>query len=37
MDATLIRIELTLEADTLKGAWTDPDGNSGAISLALKK
>jgi hypothetical protein len=37
MDATLIKIELTLEADTLKGAWTDPDGNSGAISLALKK
>jgi hypothetical protein len=37
MDTSLIRIELTLEADTLKGAWYDPDGNSGAISLALKK
>jgi hypothetical protein len=37
MDSTLIRIELVLEAETLKGAWYDPDGNSGAISLALKK
>lgn len=33
----LIKIELVLENETLKGAWTDPDGNSGAISLALKK
>jgi hypothetical protein len=37
MDTTLIRIELTLEADALKGVWNDPDGNSGAISLSLKK
>jgi hypothetical protein len=37
MDTTLIRIELALEADTLKGAWSDPDGNTGAISLTLKK
>jgi hypothetical protein len=33
----LIKIELTLEAETLKGFWFDPDGNSGAIELALKK
>ena len=33
----LIKIELTLEAETLKGFWLDPDGNSGAIELALKK
>jgi hypothetical protein len=37
MDTTLIKVEITLEAETLKGAWADPDGNSGAISLALKK
>jgi hypothetical protein len=37
MDTTLIKIELALEADTLKGAWSDPDGNTGAISLTLKK
>ncbi len=37
MDTMLIKIELTLEAETLKGAWADPEGNSGAISLALKK
>lgn len=37
MDTTLIKIELTLENETLKGAWYDPDGNSGAILLALKK
>jgi hypothetical protein len=35
--AVLIKIELLLEGETLKGAWTDPDGNSGAISLTLKK
>jgi hypothetical protein len=34
---TLIKIELTLEGETLKGVWFDPDGNSGTISLALKK
>ncbi len=37
MDTSLIKIELTLESETLKGAWADPEGNSGAISLALKK
>lgn len=33
----LIKIALTLEAETLKGAWSDPDGNSGPIELKLKK
>ena len=33
----LIKIELVLENDTLKGFWSDPEGNSGAISLVLKK
>lgn len=37
MDTSLIKIELVLEADALKGAWFDPDGNTGAISLTLKK
>jgi hypothetical protein len=34
---TLIKIELLLEGETLKGAWSDPEGSSGAISLALKR
>jgi hypothetical protein len=33
----LIKIELILETETLKGVWFDPDGNSGTIELALKK
>jgi hypothetical protein len=37
METTLIKIELVLENETLKGAWYDPLGNSGAISLGLKK
>jgi hypothetical protein len=37
MGGTLIRIELALEGETLKGAWSDPEGNSGGIELALKK
>ncbi len=36
-ETLLIKIELTLEAETLKGIWSDPDGNSGAIELKLKK
>jgi hypothetical protein len=36
-ETILIKIELVLENDTLKGFWADPEGNSGAISLALKK
>lgn len=34
---TLIKIELTVEAEAMKGVWFDPDGNSGAVELALKK
>lgn len=34
---SLIKIELTVEGETMKGVWFDPDGNSGAIELALKK
>jgi hypothetical protein len=34
---TPIKIELTLENETLKGVWFDPDGNSGAMELKPKK
>jgi hypothetical protein len=34
---TLIKIELLYDKDTLKGVWYNPDGESGAIDLALKK
>jgi hypothetical protein len=34
---TLIKIELLLDQETLKGVWFDPDGNSGAIELLKKK
>ncbi|RPJ01305.1 MAG: hypothetical protein EHM31_06155 [Candidatus Aminicenantes bacterium] len=37
MGGSLITIELTLEGETLKGVWFDPEGNSGAIELSLKK
>ena len=33
----LIKIELKYEADTLKGSWTDLDGESNIIELARKK
>lgn len=36
-ETSLIKIELLLDNETLKGVWFDPDGNSGAIELALKK
>jgi hypothetical protein len=36
-EATLIKIELTLDSETLKGAWFDPEGNSDLIELTLKK
>jgi hypothetical protein len=36
-ESMLIKIELTLENETLKGAWSDPDGNSDIIELTLKK
>ncbi|HUT08703.1 MAG TPA: hypothetical protein VMY15_07645, partial [Candidatus Latescibacteria bacterium] len=37
MDSQLIKIDLTLENETLKGAWFDPEGNSNMIELTLKK
>jgi hypothetical protein len=33
----LIKIELKLAADTLKGSWADPDDNSNIIELTRKK
>jgi hypothetical protein len=35
--STLIRMELLLDKETLKGLWFDPDGNSGTIELTLQK
>jgi hypothetical protein len=32
-----IAIQLHLEGETLKGSWTDPDGNSNVIELSRKK
>lgn len=37
MEAILIKLELTLENDILKGAWFDPEGNSNVVELTLKK
>lgn len=34
---TLIKIELLLDQETLKGLWSNPDGESGAIELTLQK
>jgi len=36
-ESMLIKIELTLDGETLKGAWLDPEGNSDIIELTLKK
>ena len=33
----LIKIELTLDKEILKGVWFDTEGNSDAIELTLKK
>jgi hypothetical protein len=33
----LIKIELTLDKETLKGRWFDAEGNSDIIELTLKK
>jgi len=35
--ATLIRFELVLENDVLKGLWFDPEGNSDTIEITLQK
>jgi len=37
METQPIRIELTLENETLKGAWFDSEGNSDIVELTLKK
>jgi len=36
-ESQLIKIELTLEGETLKGTWLDAEGNSDIIELTLKK
>lgn len=35
--STLIKMELLLDQETLKGLWFDPEGDSGAIELTLQK
>jgi hypothetical protein len=37
VEAMLIKIDLTLENDTLKGFWFDVNGNSDVVELTLKK
>jgi hypothetical protein len=37
MDPMLIKIELTLENDVLKGFWFDVEGNSDVVELTRKK
>lgn len=37
MESMLIKIELTLENETLKGTWLDPEGDSDVVELTLKK
>jgi hypothetical protein len=37
METQPIRIELTLENETLKGAWFDSEGNTDIVELTLKK
>ncbi len=36
-ESMLIKIDLTLENETLKGAWFDPNGNTDIVELTLKK
>lgn len=36
-EAMLIKIELNLENEILKGVWFDPEGNSDTVELTLKK
>jgi hypothetical protein len=36
-ETRLIKIELKLEGDALKGSWMDPDGESNIIELDRKK
>jgi hypothetical protein len=37
VESQLIKIEMTLENDVLKGAWFDAEGNSDVVELTLKK
>jgi hypothetical protein len=37
MEPMLIKIDLALENEVLKGNWLDPEGNTGLIELTLKK
>jgi len=37
VDSQLIKIELTLDKETLKGHWFDAEGNSDIIELTRKK
>jgi hypothetical protein len=37
MEVVPIKVSLTLDGDSLKGFWTDPEGNSNVIDLARKK
>ena len=37
MGSTLIKIDLTLDKEVLKGHWFNPEGNSDIVELTLKK
>jgi anti-sigma-K factor RskA len=37
VESQLIKIEMALENDVLKGAWFDAEGNSDIVELTLKK
>jgi hypothetical protein len=37
VESQLIKIEMTLENDVLKGAWFDAEGSSDVVELTLKK
>jgi len=37
VESQLIKIEMTLENDVLKGFWFDAEGNSDIVELTLKK
>jgi hypothetical protein len=37
MEVVPIKVSLTLDGDSLKGFWTDPDGSSNIVELLRKK
>jgi len=37
MESMLIKLELTLDKEVLKGAWFNPEGESDIVELTLKK